>query len=52
MTVNQASGLETTVGRIKSLNVCYGVVLDTLFPLPLVCELGPRPQERWQVRAW
>ena len=43
MTVNQASGSGTTVGRIKSLKDGYGVVLDTLFPLPLVCELGRRP---------
>ena len=51
MTVNQASGPGTTAGRIKSLkDGC--VVLDTIFPLPLVHELGPRPQERRQVRAW
>ena len=30
----------------------YGVVLDSIFPLLLVHELGPRPQERRQVRAW
>ena len=27
------------------------VVLDSIFPLPLVHELGPRPQGRRQVRA-
>ena len=52
MTVNQASGKGTTAGRIKTLKDGYGVVLDTIFPLPLVRELGPRPQERRQVRAW
>ena len=44
MTMNQASGTGTTTGRIKSLKDGYGVVLDTIFPLPLVQELGPRPQ--------
>ena len=52
MTVNQASGVGTTTGRIKSLGGGYGVVLDSLFPLPSVHELGPRPQGRKQVRAW
>ena len=52
MTVSQASGEETTGGRVKSLKDGYGVVLDSIFPLPLVHELGPRPQERTQVRAW
>ena len=42
--MNQASGTGTTTGRIKSLKDGYGVVLDTIFPLPLVRELGPRPQ--------
>ena len=42
----------TTTGRIKSLEDGYGVVLDSIFPLPLVHELGPRPQGRRQVRAW
>ena len=51
MTVNQASGIWTTTGRIKSLEGGYGVVLDSLFPFPLVHELGPRPQGRKQVRA-
>ena len=37
--------------RIKSLGGAYGVVLDSLFPLPSVYELGPRPQGRKQVRA-
>ena len=27
-------------------------MLDTIFPLPLIHELGPRPQERRQLRAW
>ena len=53
MTVNQASGPGTTAGRIiMSLEDGYGVVLDTIFPLPLVHELEPRPQGRRQVRAW
>ena len=52
MTVKQASGSGTTVGRIKSLGNGYGIVLDSLFPLPSVHELGPRPQRRKQVRAW
>ena len=52
MTVNQASGPGTTAGRIKSLEDGYGAVLDTIFPLHLVHQLGPRPQERRQVRAW
>ena len=52
MTVNQASGSGTTVGRIKSLGNGYGIVLDYLFPLPSVHALGPRPQERKQFRAW
>ena len=34
MTMNQASGTGTTTGRIKSLKDGYGVVLDTIFPLP------------------
>ena len=50
MTVSQASGEETTACRIKKDG--YGVVLDSIFPLPLVHELGPRPQVRRQVRAW
>ena len=41
MTVNQISGQGG-----------YGVMLDTIFPLPLVHELGPRPHGRGQVRAW
>ena len=52
MNVNQANGEGTTAGRIKSLKDGYGVVLDTIFPLRLVHELGPRPQGRRQVRAW
>ena len=52
MTANQASGIGTTTGRIKSWGDGYGVVLDSLFPLPLVHELGPRPQGRKRVRAW
>ena len=52
MTANQASGIWTTTGRIKSWGDGYGVVLDSLFPLPLVHELGPRPQEGKRVRAW
>ena len=52
MAVNQASGPGTTAGRIKSLKDGYGVVLDTLFPIPLVRELGPRPHRWRQVRAW
>ena len=50
-TVNQASGPGTTAGRIK-LEDGYGVVLETIFPSPLVHELGPRLQGRRQVRAW
>ena len=52
MTVNQVSGEGTTAGRIKSLKDGCGVMLDTIFPLPLVHELGPRPHGRRQVRAW
>ena len=52
MTVNHASGVWTTAGRFKSLEGGYGVFLDSIFPLPLVRELGPRPQGRMQVRAW
>ena len=51
-TVSQASGERTTAGRIKSLKDGCGDVLDSIFPLPLVHELGPRPQGRRQVRAW
>ena len=51
MTVSQASGEGTTTGRLK-LKDGYGVVLDTIFPLPMVRELGPRPRGRRQVRAW
>ena len=50
--MNQASGSGTTFGRIKSLGNGHGIVLDSLFPLPSVHELGPRPQGREQVRAW
>ena len=50
--MSQASGEETTAGRIKSLKDDYGVVLDSIFPLPLVHEFGLRPQGRRQVRAW
>ena len=39
-------------GRIKSLKDGYGVVLDSIFPLPLEHELAPRPQERRQVCTW
>ena len=46
MTVCQASGEETTAGRIKSLKDGYGVVLDTIFASPLTPVLGPRPQGR------
>ena len=52
MTANQVSGSGTTVGRIMSLGNGHGVVLDSLFPLPSVHELGLPPQERKQVRAW
>ena len=52
MTVNHASGVWTTAGRFKYLEGGYSVFLDSIFPLPLVCELGPRPQGRMQVRAW
>ena len=45
MTVRQASGEGTTTGQIKSLGGGYGVVLDSLFLLPFVHELGPRPEE-------
>ena len=48
MTANQASGIGTTAGRIKSRGDDYGVVLDSLLPLPL----GPRPQGRKRMRAW
>ena len=34
LTLNQASGIGTTIGRIKSLEGGCGVVLDSLFPLP------------------
>ena len=51
MTVIQAGGEGTTAGRIKSLKDGCGVVLASIFPLPLDHELGPRPQGRRQVRA-
>ena len=51
MTVSQASGERTTAGRIKSLKDGYGVVLDTIFPLHLTRELGPRLEGRKQVRT-
>ena len=35
----------------SSLNSGCGVVLDSSFPLPLTCELGPRLEERRQVRT-
>ena len=52
MTENQASGVGTTAGRIKSLRNGYGVGLDFLFPLPSTHQLGPRPLGRKRVRAW
>ena len=52
MTVNQVNGQGTTTGRIKSLEDGYGVMLDTIFPLPLMRELGPRLHGLRQVRAW
>ena len=52
MTVSQASGEGTTTGRNKSLKDGDGVVLDSIFPLSIDDELGPRPQGRRQVRAW
>ena len=52
MTVRQARGEGTTTGRIKSLGGGYGVVLDSLFLLPFVHELGPPPEGWRQVRAW
>ena len=52
MTVNQASRSGTPVGRIKSLGNGRGVVLDSLFPLQSVHELGPPPQRRKQARGW
>ena len=40
MTVSHASGEGTTAGRIKSLKDGDGVVLDSIFPLHLVHEVG------------